>query len=95
MKVLVSKIFLIIPYSSSLKDKRRIIKAIKDRIWVKFRVSISEIDDLNSIKNAVLGISYVSNNTEILDSIINKIINFVEESYPGILYNYNYTIENF
>jgi len=95
MKVLVSKIILIIPYSTSLKEKRRVIKAIKDKIWVKFRASISEIDELNSNKKAVLGLSYVSNDSVMLDSIINKVVNLIDTSYPGLLYNYNYTIENF
>ena len=95
MKVLVSKITLVIPYSYSLKDKRRVIKALKDRVWSKFRVSISEIEELNSLQKAVLGAVYVSNNKELLDSIMNKILNLIETSYPGILYDYIYTVETY
>ncbi len=95
MKVLVLKIALLIPYSNSLKEKRRVVKALKDRIWVKFRASISEIDDHNSTKKAVLGIVYVSNDKVILDSIMNKIINLIEDNYPGMLHDYEYTVENY
>ncbi len=95
MKVLVSKITLVIPYSYSLKDKRRVIKALKDRVWSKFRVSMSEIEELDSLQRAVLGTVYVSNDRELLDSMINKIVNLIETSYPGILYDYIYTVETY
>ncbi|HHF58000.1 MAG TPA: DUF503 domain-containing protein, partial [candidate division WOR-3 bacterium] len=36
---------LYIPASNSLKDKRGILKRLKDRIRNKFNVSVSEIDD--------------------------------------------------
>jgi len=95
MKVLVAKITLVIPHSNSLKDKRRIVKAIKDRVWTRFRAAISEIEDNGAIKKAVLGVVCVANDAQILDSIINKIINLVEESYPGLLHDYVTTIETY
>ena len=95
MKVLVSKITLVIPYSYSLKDKRRVIRALKDRVWSKFRASISEIEEQNSLQKAVLGTVYVSNDKELLDAIMNKILNLIETSYPGILYDYIYTVETY
>ena len=95
MKVLVSRIELYIPYSSSLKDKRRVIKGLKDKVWAKFRASISEVDSHDSKQQAVLGLVYVSNDSIVLDSMINKIINFIEDGYPGILNNYEYTVEQY
>jgi len=95
MKVLVAKIELIIPYSSSLKDKRRVIKGLKDKVWAKFRASISEIDQQNVKQAAVLGLVYVSNDKSLLDRIMNKVINLIEESYPGLLYDYEYTVEHY
>lgn len=95
MKVLVLKLILIIPYASSLKDKRRVVKAIKDKIWVKFRASISEIDAHNSTQKAVLGVVYVSNDKQLLDGIMNKIIGLLESTHPGLLHDYDYTIENY
>ncbi len=95
MKILISKVILVIHSSTSLKDKRRIVKGIKDRIWSKFRASISEIEEHNSIQRAILGIVYVSNARIILDSIMNKIINLIETTYPGILHDYEYTVENY
>lgn len=95
MKVLITKIILIIPFSNSLKDKRRVVKALKDRIWSKFRASISEIEDHDSIQRAVLGIVYVSKDKHILDSMVNRIIDIIDETYPGILHNYEYMVEHY
>ncbi len=95
MKVLIAKATLVIPQSKSLKDKRRVVKAIKDRVWSKFRVSISEIEDNHSLTRAVLGFVYVSNDTQVLQSVMNKVINLVENNYPGMLYDYISTIEQY
>jgi len=93
MKVLVSKIVLFVPHSTSLKDKRRVVRAIKDRIWAKFRASIAEVEDQNSVQKAVLGLVYVSNDAQLLESVLNKIIDLVEASFPGLLHDYEYDVE--
>ncbi|KPJ86667.1 MAG: hypothetical protein AMS17_11410 [Spirochaetes bacterium DG_61] len=93
MKVLVSKLVFIIPYSSSLKDKRNIIRAIKDRVWSKFRASISEVEEQNSIQRAVLGLVYVSNDSKLLESLLSKIIDMLETSFPGLIHDYEYYVE--
>ena len=93
MKVLVARIEIHIPYSSSQKDKRCVVRALKDKIWKKFRASISEVDDQDSRQVAVLGLSYVSNDARLLESIMNKVVQFVEESFPGLLHTYEYHVE--
>jgi len=95
MKVLVSRIELHIPYASSLKDKRRVVRALKDKIWTKFRVSIAEVDGQDSRQVAVLGLCYVSNDSSLLESIMNKIVKFVEDAFPGLLHTYNYHVEHY
>jgi uncharacterized protein YlxP (DUF503 family) len=95
MKVLVSQIELLIPDAMSLKDKRNILRGMKQRIWSKFKVSISEIDHQGSATRAVLGLSCVSNDSMLLDRIMNKIIRFIEECYPGLLHTYDYTVEHY
>jgi uncharacterized protein YlxP (DUF503 family) len=95
MKVLVSRIELHIPYSSSLKDKRRVVRALKDKIWSKFRASISEVDGHDSRQVAILGLSYVSNDSALLDSVMNKIVVFIEDAYPGLLHSYDHHVEHY
>ena len=95
MKILVLRVTIIIPYSSSLKDKRRVIRGIKDRIWSKFRASISEIEDQDVKQKAVLGIVYVSNEKALLERIMSKMIDLIDESWPGMLNDYEYTVEHY
>ena len=95
MKVLVSRIEIHVPYANSLKDKRRVVKALKDRIWTRFRASVSEIDGHDSRQVAVLGLSYVSNDAKLLESIMNKVVNLIEDSYPGHLHHYDYHVEHY
>ncbi len=95
MKVLVSKIILVIPQSGSLKDKRMVLKSIKDRVWSKFRASIAEVDDHDSRQRAVLGLSFVSNDASLLESVMNKTVELIEAGFPGILYDFEHTIEHY
>ncbi len=95
MRVLLSRIEIHIPYANSLKDKRRVVKGLKDKIWSRFRASISEIDGHDSHQVAILGLSYVSNDSTLLESIMNKVVNLIEDSYPGHLYQYEYHVEHY
>ena len=95
MKVLVATIVLVIPFANSLKDKRRVVKALKDRIWSKFRASIAEVDGHNTIQKAVLGITCVSKDKHILDNMIDRIIDLIDTTYPGVLHNCEHTVDNY
>ena len=72
-----------IPASASLKDKRRVIKSLKDRIQSKFKVSVAEVDLQSSIKFAQIGVALVSNSKRYGESVMQKILSFVEEHTPG------------
>ena len=50
-----------IPFVHSLKEKRRYIKSLKDKIRKQFNVSIAEIDGLNEWQKSVLGVVMISN----------------------------------
>ena len=95
MKVLISKIVLVIPHSDSLKDKRMVLKSVKDRVWSKFRASIAEVEDHDSRQRAVLGLSFVSNDASLLESVMNKTVELIEAGFPGILHDYEHTIEHY
>ena len=63
---------------SSLKDKRRIVKGIKDKLRNSFNISISEIDQLDKYYQAGLGISLVSNEKKTINTVIGRILNTME-----------------
>ena len=64
--------------SQSLKEKRAVIKSLKDQIRNKFNVSVAEVAELDKWQRAVIGIASVSNERQQLDKIHSKILNIVE-----------------
>ncbi|MBM3215591.1 DUF503 domain-containing protein [Candidatus Poribacteria bacterium] len=68
--------------SDSLKAKRQVVRSIKDRVRHRFNVSIAEVGDLDSHTDAELGIAYVSNDVRHLNSVMDKIVNYIEDEFP-------------
>ena len=46
--------------SHSLKEKRHVVKSLKDRLRAQFNVSVAEIDGLDSWQNSVVAAVTVS-----------------------------------
>lgn len=67
MHVLLIKLSLQIPNAHSLKDKRRQIKSLKDRLSSRFNASVAEIDELNKWQQAVIAVCMISNDKSYLD----------------------------
>lgn len=62
--------------SRSLKDKRRIIKSLKDRIRNKFNVSISETDEQDNYKSSKIGVAMVGTDRQYVNSVLSSLVNF-------------------
>lgn len=71
--------------SGSLKEKRAVLRHIKDNIRNKFNASIAEVDNLDKWQMASFGISCVSNDRRHLDSMLNKVKNFFENNRHGVV----------
>jgi len=72
------KVVLRIDGAFSLKDKRRTLKSLLERIKSRFNVSAAEIDKNDVWNSAVIGIACVSNDAGYSDGLIQIIINFLE-----------------
>lgn len=66
---------LMIRDAHSLKDKRRIIKSLKDRIKNNFNVSVSEVGAQDNIQHCVLGIAMVGNDRRRINGVLSTIVN--------------------
>ena len=56
-----------IPHAHSLKEKRKHVKGIKDRLQAKFNASVAEIDALDDWQRSVIGITMISNDKRYLE----------------------------
>jgi uncharacterized protein YlxP (DUF503 family) len=66
-----------LPQSGSLKNKRVIIKSLKDRIKKNFNVSISEIDYYELWQRSLLGIAIVSQDVKFAHQVLSKVVDFI------------------
>ncbi len=73
------KITLAIPMATSLKDKRTVVKGLLARVQQQFGISAAEVDDNDVINHAVLGFAVVSNSAAIANSVLDKVVDFIEQ----------------
>lgn len=64
----------------SLKEKRMVIRSLKDKIRKRFPVAVAEVGDENIWRSSVIGIASVSNTHQEASSAINKVIHFIEQN---------------
>lgn len=69
------RIRLVIRGAHSLKDKRRVVKSIKDRVRHKFNASIAEVGSLDLHQVAELGVAVVANDRAYINSVLSQIAN--------------------
>ncbi len=92
MKVGICVLELLIFGSRSLKDKRQVVKSLKDRIRHQFNVSIAEVDAHDLRQRATLGIACVACDTQHANSVLSNVINFVEQSHVTEINHYEIEI---
>ena len=77
MFVGICQVELFIPESGSLKSKRFILKSLKTRLRNKFNISVAEVGSNDKWQRAVIGISTVSNDRKLIESIFNQVLNVI------------------
>lgn len=88
MVVGVLRLELSIPEAMSLKDKRRVIKSLKDRLGNKHNVSVAEVGDLDVHRRSELAVAMVSNDRSFTDSCLSKIVDEIREQRSVVLMDY-------
>ena len=60
--------------SRSLKEKRRVVRAIKDRLKNNFNVSVAEVGDQDNWQSLHIGISAVGSDRRYMDGLMTKVV---------------------
>ena len=68
-----------------MKDKRRIIKSLTARMRKSFNVSISEVNCQDLWQRSQLGVAFLTTNVRFAQSVLAKIMDFVEREKDIIL----------
>lgn len=78
MVVGIAQFELFMPYNHSLKEKRQVLRKLKERVAAKFKLNISEVDFQDKWQRASLAFSLVGQEEKVLDSVITRTLNFIE-----------------
>ncbi len=71
--------------SYSLKDKRRVVNSLKDRLKSRFNVSVAEIGSLDRRQQAELGVALVANDGQFVETALDKLVEYVRQDTSASL----------
>ena len=80
MVVGVMTLRLAIPGARSLKDKRRALRSVKDRLKARHNVSVAEVDGHEYWQTAVLGVSAVGTDRAFVEKTLDAAASVVKRS---------------
>lgn len=72
-----------IPDAQSLKQKRHVLRALKDRVRQKFNVSMAEVDGQDKWQVATLVFAMVGQDHRYMESTLNHLVSYLE-AFPGM-----------
>lgn len=81
----VLRLVIAVPASRSLKDKRRVVHQVRDRLRARRNVSVAEVGHLESHARAVLAVSMVSNEARHLRSALDAMAGEIADWHVGIV----------
>lgn len=81
-----------IPHARSLKDKRRVVKSLLDRIAHKHRVSAAEVEHQNLRQRSQLGFALVNSDRRHAISALEDIQRVVAEREDAYLTEWNFDL---
>lgn len=85
MVVGVARVELSMPENGSLKDKRRIVRSLLDRVRNRFNVAAAEVEHQDRRDRAVLALVCVSNEAGHVDEMLTRMVNWIDAQTHGQL----------
>ena len=67
--------------SSSLKDKRRVIKSVITRIQNRYNVSIAEVDEQDNLQLTTIGMAAVANTRKRVEQELNVALKLLDREH--------------
>ena len=74
-----------IPGARSLKEKRRVVKSLVDRISSRYRISVAETDFHDLHQRAAIGIALVNGNRREAEAQLERVRRILESPTDAIL----------
>jgi uncharacterized protein YlxP (DUF503 family) len=84
MTIALLSVELYMPMSQSLKDKRHVVRRLKDRLQA-FNVAVAEVAHQDVWQRAGLGIVTVASADEVAEQTLRKALDEIERLEPGLV----------
>ena len=94
MVVGVCGISLLIHDAQSLKGKRQVIKSLQEKVRNRFNVSMAEVGDNDLWQRAELAVAAIGNDRAFINSVIDKVVNFIENLHVAEIIDHRIEIIN-
>lgn len=88
-----ARIELHIPEAGSLKQKRAVVRSLKERLIRRCRVSAAEIDHQDLWQRAMLGVAVVSNERRVVDQVLGHVRELCEAENRAYLIAFSTEIQ--
>lgn len=85
MVIGILQVELAIEHAESLKDKRSVVRSLKDRLHREHQVSVAEVDALEEHRRAMLGIAIVGSDVSYIQSVLDRIVDKLREGRDFVL----------
>jgi uncharacterized protein YlxP (DUF503 family) len=77
-----------IPHAQSLKEKRMVVKSLRDRLRSRFEIAANEVALQDVHQRARLAICFIAHDHANADANLDRILSFVETNVDGTLAGY-------
>lgn len=84
-----------IPGSRSLKDRRRVVLSLRDRLQARHKVAFAEVGHLDAVDRAVVAVAVVGNDARALQSRLDTLRGEVLGHGEALLYDHQLEIVPF
>lgn len=74
-----------IPHAQSLKDKRMVVRSLKEKLRNRFEMSVAEVALQDLHQRGRLGFSFIALDHATADATLDKIHDFIESNTDGIV----------
>ena len=76
-----------IPDAQSLKDKRQVLRSLKDKLRRDFNVAVAELEHHDTWQRSVVGIVTISNEEKHLRKVLQKVLDEADRILGSFLIN--------
>jgi uncharacterized protein YlxP (DUF503 family) len=84
MRVALLHVEMHLPYAQSLKDKRMVLRRVKDRLQ-KFNVAVAEVEHQDLWQRATLGVVAISNTVDHVEQALAAAADEIDRVEPGMV----------